>query len=280
MGSPKGRRVAILAGAVAVVVLAVAVVLGWRDILRLYRFERLGQNEQGLPEYRHRATGIVMVLLPGGTFHMGAQKEDPSGPNYDPEAEENEGPVHEVTLRPFLIAKCELTQAEWKSVMGSNPSHFKGDDLPVETISWDDIQRFEARTGLSLPTEAQWEYACRGGSSTPIAGTGKLDDMGWYDENGGSTTHPVGKKAPNGFGLHDNQGNVWEWCEDVYDEDFYKKPEARETDPCSVAGSEDRVFRGGSWSLDAGLCRSSYRFRDGPEYRDRNLGFRPSRPWP
>jgi formylglycine-generating enzyme required for sulfatase activity len=161
---PKGKRVALAAGLGAAVVLAVAVVLGWRDILLLYRFERLGRNAQGYSEYRHRQTGIVMVLLPGGTFHMGAQKTDPNGRNYDPEAEDDEGPVHEVTLRPFLITKHELTQAEWKSVMGSNPSYFKGDDdRPVENISWDDIQKFEAKTGLTLPTEAEWEYACRGG---------------------------------------------------------------------------------------------------------------------
>jgi formylglycine-generating enzyme required for sulfatase activity len=114
MATRKGRRVAIAAGAVAVVVLAVAVVLGWKHLVFWYRFEPLGKNAQGYTEYRHRQTGIVMVLLPGGRFLMGAQKEDPSGPNYDPEAEENEGPVHEVTLRPFLIAKCELTQAQWK----------------------------------------------------------------------------------------------------------------------------------------------------------------------
>jgi formylglycine-generating enzyme required for sulfatase activity len=281
MGSPRGKRVAIAAGTVALVVLAIAVVLGWRDLLFWYRFSPAGRNAQGYVEYRHRQTDIVFVLLPGGRFLMGAQKEDPNGPNYDPEAEDDEAPVHEVTLRPFLIAKHELTQTQWKAVMGSNPSQFKGDDLPVETISWNDIQGFEAKTGLTLPTEAQWEYACRGGTSTPFAGTGKLDDMGWYDENSGRrTTHPVGKKSPNAFGLYDLHGNVWEWCEDVYDEGFYKKPEARETDPCSDSGSVLRVVRGGRWRGDAGFCRSSNRLWIVPSNRDFYLGCRPSRPWP
>jgi formylglycine-generating enzyme required for sulfatase activity len=280
MAVMKGKRVALAAGLGAVVVLAVAVALGWPHIVFYYRFAPLGVNAQGFPEYRHRQTGIVMVLLPGGKFLMGAQKEDPNGPNYDPEALDFEGPVHEVTLRPFLIARCELTQAQWKSVMGSNPSHFKGDDLPVESISWDEIQKFEARTWLGLPTEAQWEYACRGGSTTPIAGTGKLGDMGWYYRNSMNTTHPVGKKAPNGFGLHDTHGDVWEWCEDVYDEGFYKKPEAREIDPCSDTGSGNRVARGGGLVGAAMLCRSSDRQRFPPGVRTRRLGCRLVWAWP
>jgi formylglycine-generating enzyme required for sulfatase activity len=280
MATLKGRRVAIAAGAVALVVLAVAVVLGWKNLVFWYRFEAIGQNAQGLPEYRHRATGIVMVLLPGGTYQMGAQKEDPGGPNYDPEAEDDEGPVHEVTLRPFLIAKCELTQSQWKSVMGANPSHFKGDDLPVETISWDDIQRFEAKTGLTIPTEAQWEYACRGGTSIPLSGTGKIDDMGWYCKNDGGTTHPVGKKTPNGFGLHDMSGNVWEWCEDGYDKGFYGKPAASETDPCSYADSIWRVVRGGSEGGDSGCCRSSGRGCYLPVRQFGPLGCRLVMAWP
>ena len=284
MASRKGRRVALAAGAVAVIVLAVAVVLGWPHLIFWYRFtkvfESLGVNAQGFPEYKHRQTGIVMVLLPGGKFLMDAQGDDPNGPNYDPEARDDEGPVHEVTLSPFMIGKYEVTQEQWGAVMGSNPSRRNGDDLPVELISWDDIQGFEARTGLMLPTEAEWEYACRGGASTPIAGTAKLDDMGWYKENSGKTTHPVGKKAPNGFGLHDMHGNVWEWVEDVYDAGFYKKPEARETDPCSDTDPVYRIVRGGSGGRDPWDCRSSYRGLDNPVIRHITLGCRHSRPFP
>jgi formylglycine-generating enzyme required for sulfatase activity len=168
--------------------------------------------------------------------------------------------------------------------MRTDPSAFAGvDRRPVEQVSWDDIQAFEARAGLLLPSEAQWEYACRATITTPIAGTGKLDDMGWYDENSGGLPHgayPVGGKAPNNFGLHDMQGNVFEWVEDVYDENFYGNPEAREPDPVSVAGSVLRVIRGGCWGLDAWICRSSYRRWFGPGYRGLVLGLRLARPWP
>ena len=272
---PKGRRVGITTGLIALVLLALAVSLGWRDLVFWYRFERLSVNAQGLPEYRHRKTGIVFVRLPGGTFLMGAQKEDPKKTNFNPDAQDVEGPVHEVTLSPFLIGKYEVTQRQWKKVMGTNPSKFTGDDdRPVEQVSWDDIQGFEAKTGLALPTEAQWEYACRGGTTTPFAGTRKLDDMGWYNKNSGSTTHPVGKKAPNGYGLHDMHGNVWEWCEDVYDESFYRKPEAGGPDPVATSGSGFRVFRGGGWFGDARGCRSSLRGGDPPGARDGLLGCR------
>ena len=263
------------AGVLALTILGVATWLSWPHLRFWWLFEPLGPNAQGYSEYRHRKTGIVFVSLPGGKFWMGAQKADPSGQNYDPEAEDDEGPVHEVTLSPFLIGKHEVTQGQWKAVMGSNPFHFKGDDdRPVENVSFKDIQEFEAKTGLRLSTEAEWEYACRARTATPIAGTGKLDDMGWYDENSGGESHPVGKKAPNKFGLHDMHGNTEEWCEDVYDPDFYGKPEAREPDPVSVAGSEDRVCRGGCWDDNAWFCRSSYRHDNGPGFRLFDLGLR------
>ena len=277
----KGWRIAIVTGAVAIVVLAVA---AWRVGLPLLRFwklfEPLGRNAQGFSEYRHRQTGIVMVSLAGGKFPMGAQKTDPKGPNYDPEAEDDERPVHEVTLSPFLIGKFEVTQAGWKAAMGSNPSKFMGDDQPVEQVSWDDIQGFNAKTGFRLTTEAEWEYACRGGSAAPIAGTGMLKKMGWYSGNTGTTTNPVGKKNANGFSLHDMHGNVREWCEDVYEEGFYVKPEAVGPDP---VGTHDpvgrsppglRVIRGGCWRDHPMLCRSSVRGWFERQYRDEYLGFR------
>jgi len=275
-----GKQIARWVVVVGLTVLAVAVWFSWPHLRFWYLFESLGPNAQRYPEYRHRQTGIIFVRVPGGKFWMGAQAEDPNGQNYDPEARDNEAPVHQVELRPFLIAKYEVCQAEWVRVMGSNPAHFKGDDRPVEQVYWVDIQEFESKTGLRLPTEAQWEYACRAKTTTPIGGTGKLDDMGWYDENGGDTTHPVGLKAPNGFGLHDAHGNVWEWCEDVYDEGFYGKPESAGPDPVSLAGSEARVFRGGSGVGVARRCRSSDRCWSPPAGRSPGLGFRPAAPVP
>ena len=183
------------------------------------------------------------------------------------------GPVHEVRLNPFMIAKYELTQGQWKAVMGLNPSRFKGnDDRPVENLTWDDIQGFMKKTKLRLPAEAEWEYACRGESSAPIGGTGKLDEMGWYWENSGKTTHPVGKKAPNGFGLCDMHGNVFELCEDIYDKDSYMKSAP---DTVATSGSGHRCIRGGSWCTAADGCRSWSNFRYEPVRYDFLIGFRP-----
>jgi formylglycine-generating enzyme required for sulfatase activity len=231
----------------------------------------MGLNAQGYPEYRHRQTGIVMVRLPGGKFWMGAQRTDPKGQNYDPDAEEDEGPVHEVTLSSFMIGKYEVTQRQWKKVMGTNPSYYPNDVSPVEQLSWEDIQEFETKTGLCLPTEAQWEYSCRAGTMMPFAG--KLEDLDWFKRNSGDTTHPVGTKAPNGFGLHDLHGNVWEWCEDVFDKDFYGKPEAVGTNPVSIKGSWKRVFRGGSSFDDFRNCRSSIRHQAHSEINGGIVGF-------
>jgi formylglycine-generating enzyme required for sulfatase activity len=234
----------------------------------------LAVNGEGYLEYRHVQTGIVLVRLPGGRFDMGS-----------PDTEEGrfsaEGPVHEVTLSPFLIAKTEVTQAQWRGILGSAPSGFTGDDsLPVENVSWDDIQEFETRTGLALPSEAQWEYACRAGTTGSYAGTGNLDDMGWYHDDSGGATHAAGGKRANGFGLLDVHGNVAEWCEDVYDAGFYGKPAAAGPDPLSAAGSENRVVRGGSWLDLARDCRSASRNWALPSFRHDHLGFRPARPFP
>lgn len=271
----RGKCVAIGTTAIGIMVIGLAAWIGWPHLRFWYLFEPLGVNAYGLPEYRHRQTGIVMVRLPGGTFWMGAQKTDPNGPNYDPAAEEDEGPVHEVRLSPLLIGKFEVTQAQWKMVSKTNPSHFTGDEnRPVDGVFWEDIQEFEAKTGLALPTEAQWEYACRGGTTTVFAG--KLDDLGWFDGNNGGTTHSVGQKAANGFGLHDLHGNVWECCEDVYDEAFYGKPEAAGPDAVSTTSfaGHGHFVRGGSWSDDAGFCRSASRIGDPPTHLYGILGFR------
>ena len=228
-------------------------------------------NAQGYWEYRHDLTGIIFVRLPGGKFDMG-------GPNTEG-GSDHERPVHEVTLSPFLIAKYEVTQGQWMAVMRTNPSLFSGDDnLPVELVSWDAIQGFEMATGLTLPTEAQWEYACRGGTTTPWAG--RLNDMGWYVENSGGTTHSVGGKAPNGFGLYDMHGNVSEWCEDSQKIDFYSLPAASGPDPVFTQSFGSRIIRGGGWRYSATFCRSAYRDSDSPSSQSDSLGFRPSRQLP
>jgi formylglycine-generating enzyme required for sulfatase activity len=260
-------------------------------------FTFVGCNAEGYPEYTHDGTGIVFVRLPGGTFNMGSPEEEPYH-------SDNEGPVHEVTLSPFLIAKYEVTQGEWHAVMGNYPSYFDGtkdsvgdpvdppddrDVLPVEQVSWDDIQEFEETTGLTLPTEAEWEYACRGGTETAFSfGSGEScadwecepcaerDPYMWYCGNAENRTHPVGTKLANPFGLHDMHGNVWEWCEDVWSSSFYSTPEAAGPDPLCTSGSGFRVIRGGLWVSSAWYCRSAYRYWVSPGYRVGDLGFRPA----
>jgi formylglycine-generating enzyme required for sulfatase activity len=250
-------------------------------------FTFLQENAQGLAEYRHDETGIVFVLLPGGDFEMGS-------PDTEPNRSSDEGPVHTVTLSPFLIAKYECTQAEYAAVMDSNPSNFTGDVLrPVERVSWDDLHAadgFLERTGMLLPTEAQWEYAARGGTSTAFSfgdecnangcnPCATADDFMWWCGNAGGTTHPVGEKLPNPFGLHDMHGNVFEWCEDVDAVDFYESEAAAGPDPVADSGSGDRARRGGSWDRSCPLCRSASRPGTLPSNHHAFNGFRPARPF-
>jgi len=247
-------------------------------------FAFLSINAQGYPEYRHEQTGIIFVRLPGGTFEMGSPEEECWH-------ESSEGPVHTVTLSPFLMAKYELTQAEWESVMGTNLSYFQGPRRPVEFVSWDEIQEFEARTGLALPTEAQWEYACRAGTRTPFSSGPDLTrvqanfrgNLAYCEDEGNAPdgqfigeTVSVGSRAPNGFGLHDMHGNVWEWCEDVYNFTYYSLPEAAGPNPVCTSGFPRRVYRGGSWSSNALHCRSARRNLGEPSTSDLDIGFRPS----
>ena len=273
--TPTGRRFTFTLGtAVAVVLIGSGLfyhheILAWARFIRA--FERLGTNAQGYPEYRHRQTAIIFVRVPGGMFMMGSPGEDKGR---DPDEFQ-----HSVTLSPFLIAKFEVTQAQWKAVMGSNPSNFKGNETqPVENVSWEECQDFNKRTGLSLPTESQWEFACRAGTTTPYAGTGVLGDMGWYKDNRGGSLSPVGQKNPNGFGLYDMHGNVYEWCEDIYDPEFYSKPEAAGPDPVCASGFGARVLRGGCWNDNNLDCRSANRVRVDPGTRVNDMGLRPS--WP
>jgi len=175
------------------------------------------------------------------------------------------------------------TQALWEAVMGTNPSHFRsadrpkeGADRPVESVSWEQCQEFLTALNsrldglqLSLPSEAQWEYACRAGTESARYSE-NLDAIAWYGENIGNTTHPVAGKEPNSWGLYDMLGNVWEWCADVWLDDHSKKPRAE----AAESAFAHRVFRGGSWDYDAQGVRAAYRTPSQPSYRDRDLGFR------
>ena len=217
-----------------------------------------------------------MVHVEGGTFRMGATEEQGD------DADGDENPVHRVTLSEYLIGKHEVTQALWEAVMGSNPSANKqGGNYPVENVSWNDCQEFikklNARTGMKfrLPTEAEWEYAARGGSRSKgykYAGSNNLNEVGWYDENSDNHTHSVGEKKSNELGLYDMIGNVWEWCQDWYG--AYSSE--AQTNPTGLQSGKrgNRVLRGCcSWNY-TDRCRVSIRFNRGPGDRYRSRGLR------
>ncbi len=221
--------------------------------------------------------------IPAGTFMMGS-------PQREPGRYENEGPQHPVTIsRGFWLGDAPVTQALWTAVMGDNPSYAQGDDLPVEQVSCDDGQRLcavlEDRVpglGVRLPTEAQWEYACRAGTTQATyrgdlddeTRSAVLDDIAWYADNNGSSTHPVKRKHPNEWGLHDMLGNVWEWCLDgrrAYDSN-------PQHDPLGPMQTGDyRVARGGCWSFTARYVRAAYRNAYSPDFRSSALGLRLAR---
>ena len=214
-----------------------------------------------------------MVRVEGGTFTMGATAEQEN------EADDDEKPAHEVTLGSYYIGKTEVTQALWEAVMGNNPSRFKGSNRPVECVSWDDCQSFIAKlnekTGkkFRLPTEAEWEYAARGGNKSQgyqYAGSNNFDEVAWYGGNSGNQTHDVGTKRPNELGIYDMSGNVWEWCSDWYGD--YSS--ASQTNPTGPSSGANRVLRGGSWSYNVRNCRVSYRFSRYPGLRGSRNGLR------
>lgn len=213
------------------------------------------------------------VYVAPGTFTMGATPEQEAPDN-------DEKPAHQVTLtNGYYIGQTEVTQALWKAVMGSNPSLFKGDDLPVESVSWNDCQDFIARlndmTGqrFRLPTEAEWEYAARGGHQsrgTQYSGAYSLDNCAWYTDNSGAKTHSVATKQANELGIYDMSGNVWEWCQDWYGS-YSSNAVTNPTGPISDSG---RVNRGGGWGYIARDCRVASRGVNTPGLRGVNLGLR------
>ena len=216
---------------------------------------------------------IEMVKVEAGTFMMGATSEMKDSYGW-------EKPVHQVTLtNDYYMGKYEVTQALWQAVMGSNPSEYKGDNLPVETVSWNDCQKFISKlnslTGrmFRLPTEAEWEYAARGGKESrgyQYSGSSNISDVAWYDENSGSKTHPVGTKQANELGIYDMTGNVWEWCSDWYS----SYSSSSQTNPTGSDSGSARVSRGGGWNCNASYCRLSVRFYYTPDFRLDILGLR------
>lgn len=226
-------------------------------------------------ESGRRKSGLHMISVPGGTFTMGCQD------GRDQDCRTDEKPAHSVTLSDFQIGKYEVTQADWRSVMGDNPAYFSGcDDCPVESVSCDDIRVFLEKLNAKnpgknyrLPTEAEWEYAARGGAKSKgflYAGGMELDKVAWYEGNSSGKTHPVGSKAPNELGLYDMSGNAWEWCSDRYGE--YSS--AAQTNPVGAESGGLRVLRGGGWNFKGLCCRASYRFLYAPNCRINLIGFR------
>ncbi|MGA2617884.1 MAG: SUMF1/EgtB/PvdO family nonheme iron enzyme [Thermoguttaceae bacterium] len=240
------------------------------DAEKAKRHQEAWAKYLGLPVEMANSIGMKLVLIPPGEFTMG---EDDS--------------AHRVKItKPFYLGKYEVTQEEWEAVLGAtnNPSQFKGPKNPVESVSWGDCQvflrRLSEKCGLPegsyrLPTEAQWEHACRAGSMSGwFFGWSELelDEYAWYDKNSEKKTHAVGQKKANAWGLHDVYGNVWEWCEDWLDENYYKV--SPQNDPPGPAAGSRRVHRGGGWYRGAGFCRSAYRGDSGPGGRIGDLGLR------
>ena len=220
--------------------------------------------------------GMEFVLVPAGTFVMGAEKKEAVNVGAD------EGPTHTVTIsKPYYLGKFEVTQEQWEAIMGENPSSHKGKNLPVDTISWDNIYLFIRKLNQKegqkyrLPTEAEWEYAARAGG-TGLYSFGdnakELGQYGWFKDNSGGKPHPVGQRKPNAFGLYDMHGNVWEWVHDWYKDTYYT--ESPENDPKGPEKGLYRAERGGSWDSSANALRPTVRISNPQDTQCPFSGFR------
>jgi formylglycine-generating enzyme required for sulfatase activity len=219
----------------------------------------------------HQGVRFEFVKIPPGEFLMGCSPGDD-------DCADEEKPAHRVRItKGFELGKTEVTQAQWQAVRGVNPSSYIGPDRPVEEFSWDDAQEFLKRLNARndgyryrLPTEAEWEYAARVGTTGKY--TGELDAIAWHRSNSEQHSHPVGQKQPNAWGLYDMHGNVWEWCQDWYVEGYYAG--SPRVDPPGPSSGTGRVRRGGSWNADVWLVRVSYRVWSVPGYRSSQIGLR------
>ncbi|MDY0171080.1 MAG: SUMF1/EgtB/PvdO family nonheme iron enzyme [Thermoguttaceae bacterium] len=251
------------------------------DAKQASRHQQAWAQYLGVPVEHHVDLGsgvkLTLVLIPPGEFMMGS-------PDSDPDARGNEKPQHRVRItQPFYLGKYPVTQQQWETVMGSNPSRFKGPRNPVEQVSWYDCQEFlrnlnekaaDPRRKFRLPTEAEWEYACRAGTTTRYSFGNDASALGyyaWYWGNSDGRTHPVGQKKPNAWGLYDIHGNVWERCADRFEEYHANSPQ---DDPRGPASGSLRASRSGCWFTSAGRCRSAIRGKDTPSNRNASLGFR------
>ena len=220
-----------------------------------------------------------MINVEAGTFYLGAQSSSSSKANYDPQAYAVESPVHRVTLDEYSISKYEVTQSQWIAAMSSNPSSIQGDNLPVESVTYEQVQEFISKlnqvSGLNyrLPTEAEWEFAAEGGNQSEgykYSGASVIGACGWYYSNAESTTHDVGSKDANELGIYDMTGNVREWCSDWFD--YYSSANA--TNPQGPKSGDMKVTRGGSWTTPSVNCRNTYRFSSKTSEAAADLGFR------
>jgi formylglycine-generating enzyme required for sulfatase activity len=219
-------------------------------------------------KYTETAGGVnmQMVLVGEGSFQMGI----------DLFSTAEEPLQYNVTLDDYYIGATEVTQAQWRAVMGNNPSHFRGDNLPVDSVTWEEAQLFCQKLSelsgrlYTLPTEAQWEYAARGGAQTTYSGSNNIEEVAWFERNSGRRPHPVGLKMPNALGLYDMSGNIWEWCSDW----FGPYTGGEHINPKGLQSGTERVLRGGSWIIEAEYCGITYRNANAPTSRDYNYGFR------
>jgi formylglycine-generating enzyme required for sulfatase activity len=252
----------------------------------------------GVPVEMTNSIGMKFVLIPPGEFDMGSTEAEVAKLEVEARAMHvhewhiqflpSELPKHRVRItKPFYLARCEVTQAEYERVVQRNPSRFQGDpNRPVEMVTWDEASAFCRTLGqrpeeqalqllYRLATGAEWEYACRAGTTTTWDGTddeGPLKEQAWFVANAGDTTHPVGQKAPNAWGLYDMHGNVLEWCQDLFTGSYYSQSPLE--DPPGPADSPGRVLRGGSYGYWSGLCRSAFNYGIVPASRNPDLGFR------
>jgi hypothetical protein len=244
----------------------------------------ISQSPQSFTETLAGNTKLEMVKIPAGSFAMGTEETEVIRfcREYGTDWFKNEMPQHRVNLQEFYLGKYPIIQEQYQAIMGNNPSHFKDNPKnPVENVSWNDAQEFcqklSDKTGKKyrLPSEAEWEYACRAGTQTHYYFGDNADLLGeyaWYGEKSGSKTHPVGQKKPNNWGLYDVSGNVWEWCEDVWHDNYKNAPTDGTAWNHDNSQNNKRVVRGGSWSFYPRYCRSASRLSSDVRYV--SFGFR------